>query len=98
MNGFHFEGCNNISEDNKTIGVITSVKTCWWPKINTKPIRTHALDGAVFPHMIHFKYKVNGVEYKGRKYLSYTLGCPNVDDEITVFYDPDKPKKNVIRL
>lgn len=32
----------------KTIGIILSVKKQWWLKVNTKPIRKHALDGATF--------------------------------------------------
>ena len=45
------------------MGVVISVKKQWWLKVNTKPIRMHALDGAVFPHIIKVKYTVNDTEY-----------------------------------
>ena len=40
----------------QTEGIVTEVKTCHWFKINTKPIRKHMWDGAVYPHIIHFTY------------------------------------------
>ena len=38
--------------ESKTVGTILSVKKQWWLKVNTKPIRKHALDGATFPHIV----------------------------------------------
>ena len=37
--------------EQKTIGTVISVKKQWWLKVNTKPVRMHALDGATFPHI-----------------------------------------------
>ena len=48
--------------ENKTIGTIISVKKQWWLKVNTKPVRMHALDGATFPHIVTVKYTVDGNE------------------------------------
>lgn len=60
-----------------TVGTVISVKKQWWLKVNTKPVRMHALDGATFPHIITVKYSVNGQEYTRRKWdqsLRYSSG------------------------
>ena len=49
--------------DQETMGTVISVKKQWWLKINTKPVRTHALDGAIFPHIIKVQYTVDGKTY-----------------------------------
>ena len=93
---FVFNKKRIISENNTAIAKVTSVKTCWWIKINTKPIRTNTMDGAVFPHIIYFTYSVDNVEYNGRKFINYNLRCPNVDEEIIIFYDKNNPGKCLI--
>ena len=30
--------------DQKTVGTVVSVKKQWWLKVNTKPVRMHALN------------------------------------------------------
>ena len=47
----------------KTIGTVLSVAKQWCLKVNTKPVRLHALDGATFPHIIKVKYTVDGQDY-----------------------------------
>ena len=51
----------------RTTGTIISVKKQWWLKINNKPIRKGALDGAAFPYVIKVKYVVDGKEYIKRR-------------------------------
>lgn len=79
--------------ENKTTGIILSVKKQWWLKVNTKPIRKHALDGATFPHIVTVKYSVNGVEYTKKKWLKSFVMPPSVNDQVTVVYREDKPTK-----
>ena len=81
-----------------TKGKVTAVKTCWWIKINTKPVRSHALDGAVFPHIITFSYQVSGRDYIGRRYISCEHRCPQKGEVITVYYDKDAPVKYAVRV
>ena len=85
-----------ISENKKTTGTITSVKTCWWIKINTKPFRRHALDGAKFPHIIYFTYTVNGSAYQGSSCVEWYLRCPNKGETVTVFYDKSDPAQYAV--
>ena len=82
--------------EKQTTGVILSVKKQWWLKVNTKPVRTSALDGATFPHIVQVLYSVDGVEYIKRKWLGASIAAPTVNQQVTVFYREDKPTK--IRL
>ena len=56
---------------------VVSVKKQWWLKVNTKPVRMHALDGAAFPHIIKVSYMVNGTEYFKRKWIRACDPQPN---------------------
>lgn len=84
--------------EKKVIGTIVSVTRLWWIKINTKPVRIHALDGATFPHIIKVSYCVNGTNYTKRKLIGPTTTCPHTGDPISVFYQEDNPAKCKIYL
>ena len=73
-------------------GRIVSVERCWWLKVNTKPVRRHSFDGAVFPHMAEFVYEVDGIQYRGKRYVSYRLPAPWVGQTVKVWYDPQRPQ------
>ena len=79
--------------DNKTIGTIISVKKQWWLKVNTKPVRKHALDGATFPHIVTVKYTVDGNEIVKKKWLKAGINPPSVNERVAVIYQTDKPTK-----
>ena len=57
-------GVMNAIAGEQTEGVVSQVKTCWWLKVNTKPIRRNMFDGALFPHIIYFTYTVGGEVYR----------------------------------
>ena len=80
----------------RTTGTIVSVKRQWWLKVNTKPVRMHALDGATFPHIIKVKYVVNGNEYFKRKWIRACDQTPSVGTEVTVLYDGNEPRKSKV--
>lgn len=80
----------------KTTGTVISVKKQWWLKVNTKPIRRHALDGATFPHIVTVKYTVNGQEYSNRKWIKACDTPPTLNSEVTVIYDENKPSKSKV--
>jgi hypothetical protein len=78
----------------KTVqGTVVSVAKQWWLKINTKSFRTHALDGATFPHVIKVKYTVNGKEYTKRKWISAGKATPKLGESVLVSYNEAKPSK-----
>lgn len=82
--------------EQKTTGAVISVKKQWWLKVNTKPVRMHALDGAIFPHIITVQYSVNGQEYTKRKWIKASDTPPALESEVTVIYDKNKPSKSKV--
>ena len=79
--------------DKKAIGTVLSVAKQWWLKVNTKPIRMGALDGATFPHIIKVQYVVDGKTYTKRKWIGAGKEVPTVGSQLTVLYCPNKPSK-----
>jgi len=79
--------------DQETIGTVISVAKQWWLKVNTKPIRMHALDGAVFPHIIKVKYTVGGKNYIKRKWVRAGSFVPSTGSSVKVIYSENKPSK-----
>ena len=79
--------------DKETIGIVQSVAKQWWLKVNTKPIRMGALDGATFPHIIKVQYVVDGTTYTKRKWIGAGKEVPAVGSTLTVLYCSDKPGK-----
>ncbi len=82
--------------EQKIIGTVVSVKKQWWLKVNAKPVRMHALDGAAFPHIIKVRYVVNGTEYFKRRGIRACDQSPVVGAEVTVLYDENKPSKSKV--
>lgn len=76
-----------------TTGTVISVAKQWWLKVNTKPIRLHALDGATFPHIIKVQYVVDGTAYIKRKWIPARYRVPTVGSSVKVFYCDEKPSK-----
>ncbi len=54
--------------EKETMGTVISVTKQWWLKVNRKPVRAHAMDGAAFPHTIKVKYTIDGKDYICRKW------------------------------
>ena len=79
--------------DKETMGTVISVKKQWWLKINTKPVRTHALDGAVFPHIIKVQYTVDGKTYIKRKWIGVNSQPPAEGSSVTVLYCGNNPNR-----
>ena len=74
-------------------GVVIKVKRVWQIKVNTKPIRAHALDGAVFPHVITVRYTAGAGEYIKKKFVKARFIPPRVGDTISVLYDENDPSR-----
>lgn len=84
--------------EKETNGTVISVVKQWWLKVNSKPIRVHALDGATFPHIIKVKYVADGKEYTCRKWVNAGVKVPNVGTSVNVLYREDKPSKANIEI
>lgn len=79
--------------DQQTTGTVISVAKQWWLKVNRKPMRLHALDGATFPHIIKVEYIVDGKAYTKRKWINAGDPVPTVGSSVRVMYNSDKPSK-----
>lgn len=79
--------------DMQTTGTVIAVKKQWWLKINRKPIRMHALDGAEFPYIIKVEYHVDDQKFIKRKWINPGEKVPTVGSDVTVLYDNVKPSK-----
>ena len=80
----------------ETTGTVISAAKQWWLKINTKSVRTHALDGAIFPYIIKVEYRVNGTTYFRRKWIGAGKPVPRVGETVTVVYPAAQPGKGEI--
>ena len=87
-----------IEQNNIAKGTIQKVTKCWWIKVNTKPVRMHALDGAIFPYIMTFTYEVDGIQYKKRKYIGLRADAIGIFGNVDVYYDKDKPSRCEIKL
>jgi hypothetical protein len=76
-----------------TTGTVISVARQWWLKVNTKPVRLHAMDGATFPHIIKVQYTVAGRVYFKRKWISAGKPVPYPGEPVTVLFNGKNPKK-----
>lgn len=79
--------------ERETFGTVIDVSEQWWFKLNTKALRTHSPDGAIFPHVVRVRYTVNGKEYTCRKWFSTGTLCPAIGQTIKVRYADAKPSK-----
>lgn len=89
-------GAANAIAGDQTEGIVSEVKTCYWFKVNTKPVRTHAGDGALFPHIIHFTYRVGETTYCAKRFVQWNKRCPVKGEKITVHYETDAPEKYAV--
>ena len=85
-------GADKIMTYNCSVrGTVSNVSRCWWLTINTKPVRRFSGDGAVYPHIITFDYRVHGTSYSGKLYIPIRYCVPEKGETIEVFYDPEDP-------
>jgi hypothetical protein len=89
-------GVSNAVAGGQTEGTVIAVKTCWWLKVNTKPIRRNMFDGAVFPHIIHFTYTVDDQIYRGKRYVNWNKVCPEKGEKLTVYYEKENPARYAV--
>ena len=82
----------------ETKGIVRSAHKQWWLKINTKPIRLHAMDGAIFPYIICVEYVVDGVRYSKRKWIGAGRPVPAVGSAMRVAYAQENPKRAKVLL
>lgn len=86
-----------LANGEQTEAVVTSVKECWWLKVNTKAARMSGMDGARHPYIISFSYDVEGKEYRGKAFVNWNEHPPVVNGKVTICYNRDNPS-NCIKM
>lgn len=82
-----------VNMEKQTTGIVVAAWKQWWLKINTKPVRSHMKDSAIFPYIIKVQYTVDGKEYTTIKWINAGQPVPKVSSSIQVLYRSDKPSK-----
>lgn len=79
--------------EKQTEGTVIAAAKLWWLKVNRKPVRMHALDGAAFPYIVKIEYYADGKRYIKRKWINAGQTVPEAGNSVTVTYNSDKPSK-----
>ena len=82
-----------MRKENQVIGKVIKIKKLWWLKINKKPIRVTSLDGVTFPLSLQVNYNVDGNEYIGKKIVFWNEKDIQVEQEVIVTYNVEKPQR-----
>ena len=85
--------CGGVMMNRETRGKVIAVKKQWWLKVNTKPVRSGTMDGAIFPYVIKAEYTVNGQVYVKRKWIRAGRTIPEPGSPVTVSYEESKPSR-----
>lgn len=90
MSDFFGFGVKRIFDSNcKTPAVVTNVTRCGWLRINTKPVRRYSGEGALYPHIITFRYRMCGTEYGGKHWITWRKQPPAKGTEVQLYIDPE---------
>ena len=73
-------------------GVVTATKTLYWLTVNKNAIRMNNADSS-HPHMVYFKYSIDGIDFEGKGYMNWTVPEFNVGQQINVYISKDNPKE-----
>lgn len=85
-----------IAEGRVVKGVVTATKTLDWLTVNKNAVRMNH-DNSSHPHMVYFRYFVDGIDYEGKSYVSWKVPEFDVGQRIDVYVGRDDPKKYVFR-
>lgn len=85
-------GSKKILEKNCSVkGTVTAVRNSYIHVVK-KPVRIGITDSnTMFSHYMFFVYTVDNIPYKGKLYVDLNYRCPQKDETVEVFYDPENP-------
>lgn len=81
-----------------TSGTVIAAAKQWWLKVNTKAVKLHPGDGAIFPYIIKVTYTVEGKEYTKRKWINPGKSVPAKGSHVNVFYQEENPSRARVEL
>ena len=85
-----------IADGRVVKGVVTATKTLDWLTVNKNAVRMNN-DNSSHPHIVYFKYSVDGIDYEGKSYVSWKVPEFDVGQQIDVYVGRDDPKKYAFR-
>ena len=95
---FHIGALRILNKNCSVQGHVTLVQKSYLYIIK-KPIRLYVNDrNTMFSHYITFQYTVENQTYLGKLFLNPYIRCPRKGEEITVYYDPEKPQNYACRI
>lgn len=81
-----------LAKGHSVPGTVTGVGRSYLYVVK-KPVRLYVHEeNTMFSHWIFFTYRVNGISYQGKLWVSLRYRCPQKGEEIDVYYDPEKPE------
>ena len=85
-------GAKKILTKNCSVkGTVTAVRNSYIHVVK-KPVRIGITDSnTMFSHYIYFTYTVDSIPYNGKLYVDVNYRCPQKDEILEVFYDPENP-------
>lgn len=96
MNLFSLFGISNrkIADQGCSVtGTVTSVRRSYLYVIK-KPVRLYPNESNTrFSHYVTFTYSVDGTTYTGKRWVSCQYRCPQVGENIILYYDPKNPQR-----
>ena len=76
-----------IAENCSTIGAVTKIEKSKW-------LKDHPESTIPFPRKVLYCYSIEEVDYQGYHYISWNAPCPQIGDEIKVYYQAAAPHRN----
>jgi hypothetical protein len=90
---FGIGGKKILTKDRCVKGKVTAVRNSIIHVVK-KPVRIGINESnTLFSHYIFFTYTVDNIPYKGKLYVDVNFRCPQKDEEIEVYYDPEDPSQ-----
>lgn len=86
-------GADKILAKNHSVTTTVSMVRKSYLYVIKKPVRIGITEeNTKYSHFIGFTYKVNGIDYQGRLFITPYYRCPQKGEKIEVYYDPVKPQ------
>ena len=80
-----------LAKDCCTKAVVTAVGNSYLHVVK-KPVRLYPNErNTLYSHYVFFTYSVDNIPYKGKLYVDVNYRCPQKDEILEVFYDPENP-------
>ena len=89
---FHIGSKNILAKNCHVTGTVTMVRISRIYVVK-KPVRLFINENnTMFSHWIGFTYTVNSNTYQGKLWISLRYRCPEIGEQIEIYYDPEKPE------